>query len=139
MRTVRDVMQGDVELLRTSETVAEAAGVLAAQREDWLPLCQADGTLAGAVSHRDIVAEVVAKGRDPREVRLAELADPGDVVAIDVDVPLQVAVSLMCRHDRSRLPVVEGDRVVGLVTRRDAVGSLSFCPPWAEGTEEAGA
>ena len=75
MRTVRDVMQGDVEVLRTSETVAEAAGVLAAQREDWLPLCRADGSLAGAVSHRDIVAEVVAKGRDPREVRLAELAE----------------------------------------------------------------
>ncbi len=143
MRTVRDVMQGDVEVLRTSETVAEAAGVLAAQREDWLPLCRADGSLAGAVSHRDIVAEVVAKGRDPGEVRLAELADlvglagPHDVVAIDVDVPLQVAVSLMCRHDRSRLPVVEGDRVVGLVTRRDAVRSLSFCPPWTEGNEEA--
>ena len=61
------------------------------------------------------------------------------MLAIDVDVPLQVAVSLMCRHDRPRLPVDEGDRVVGLVTRRDAVRSLSFCPPWAEPwSEEAG-
>ena len=100
MRTVRDVMHGDVEVLRTSETVAEAACVLAAQREDWLPLCQADGSLAGAVSHRDIVAKVVAKGLDPSQVLLAELADPGDVLAIDVDVPVQEAVSLMCRHDR---------------------------------------
>ena len=66
MKTVRDVMRGDIEVLRTTETAADAACYLAAHPEDAVPLCLADGSLAGSVSSRDIVAKVVAKGLDPR-------------------------------------------------------------------------
>ena len=74
MRTIRDVMHGDVEVLRTTDTAADAACFLASHSDDTVPLCQSDGCLAGIVSNRDIVAQVVAKGRDPREVSLAEFA-----------------------------------------------------------------
>ncbi len=126
MRTVRDVMCEDIEVLRTTETVADAARYLAAHAEDSVPLCLSDGSLAGTVSHRDIVIKVVALGRDPREVTLDEFAEPADVLALDVDSPVQEAVSVMSRHDRSRLPVIEGHRVVGLVSQRDAVRSVAF-------------
>ena len=132
MRTVRDVMHGDVEVLRTTETVADAACFLAAHHEDSVPLCLGDGSLAGTVSSRDIVARVVAEGRDPREVRLAEFAEPSDVLALDVDLSVEEAVSIMCRRQRNRLPVIEGDRVVGFVTQRDAARSAVFRPPWDE-------
>jgi CBS domain-containing protein len=130
MRTVRDVMHGDIEVLRTTETVADAATYLAAHREDSVPLCLGDGSLAGTVSSRDIVARVVAKGRDPREVRLAEFAEPADVLALDVDLSVEEAVSIMCRRQRDRLPVIEGQRVVGFVTQRDAARSAAWRPPW---------
>ncbi len=82
MRTIRDVMSGDVDVLRTTDTAADAACFLASHGEDSAPLCQSDGSLAGTVSARDIVAQVVAKGRDPRQVSLAEFTDAaGDVVA----------------------------------------------------------
>ena len=132
MRTIRDVMLGDIQVLRTTETVADAATFLAAQAEDAVPLCLSDGSLAGMVSNRDIVVQVVAKGRDPAQVSLAEFAGPADVVALDVDVSLEEAVAVMCRHQRARLPVIEGDRVVGSVIQRDVVRSISFRPPWAE-------
>ena len=83
-----------------------------------MPLCLGDDSLAGMVSNRDIVAQVVAKGRDPTQVSLAEFVGAADVVALDVDVTLEEAVAVMCRHQRDRLPVIEGDRVVGFVTRR---------------------
>ena len=134
MKTIRDVMNEDVEVLRTTDTAADAACFLARQAEDSAPLCQSDGSLAGTVSARDIVTQVVAKGRDPREVSLAEFTGAaGDVVALDVDVPLQDAVAVMCRHHRSRLPVLQGQRVVGFVTQRDVARSISFQPPWADG------
>ena len=132
MRTVRDVMSWDIEVLRTTETAADAASYLATHHEDAVPLCLSDGSLAGTVSNRDIVAKVMAKGLDPREVSLAELAEPSDAVAIDADVTLQEAASIMCRHQRARLPVTEGDRVIGLVTQRDVARSLQFRPPWVE-------
>ena len=110
MRTIRDVMHGDIEVLRTTETAADAARFLAAHAEDAVPLCLSDGSLAGMVSNRAIVTQVVAKGRDPREVSLAEFAGDGDVVALDIDVSFEEAVAVMCRHHRARLPVIEGAR-----------------------------
>ena len=132
MRTVRDVMSGDIEVLRTTESVTEAACYLATHEEDAVPLCLSDGSLAGMVSARDIVAKVVAKGLDPREVTLAELAVPADALALDVGIPVEEAVAIMAHHQRARLPVTEGDRVVGLVTRRDMARSLAFIPPWGD-------
>lgn len=132
MKTIRDVMHGEMQVLRTTETAADAACYLATHGEDAVPLCRLDGSLAGMVSTRDIVAEVVAKGRDPRQVSLAEFATAADVVALDVDVPLDDAVAVMCRHGRARVPVLQGARVVGSVTRRDVARSISFQAPWAE-------
>jgi CBS domain-containing protein len=132
MRTVRDVMHGRVEVLRTTDTAADAACFLADHGEDSAPLCQSDGSLAGSVSNRDIVARVVAQGRDPRSVSLAEFTRvTDDVVALDVDGSLEDAVAVMCRHQRSRLPVLERERVVGFVSQRDVACSITFQPPWA--------
>jgi CBS domain-containing protein len=125
-------MSGHIEVLRTSETAADAASYLASHVEESVPLCLSDGSLAGTVSNRDIVSKVVAKGLDPREVRLEELAEPGDVIALDVDLTVEDAVAYMCRHHRSRLPVTDGNRVVGHVTQRDVARSVSFRPPWLE-------
>ena len=132
MRTVRDVMRKDIEVLRTTESAADAACFLAARSEESVPLCLSDESLAGSVCSRDIVAKVIAKGLDPREVPLSALAEPEDVLGLDVDAPLDEAVSVMCRHHRTRLPVLEGDRVVGLVSRRDIARSLTFRPIWDE-------
>jgi CBS domain-containing protein len=125
-------MSADIEVLRTTETAADAACYLATHNEDSVLLCLTDGSLAGTVTNRDIVTKVVAKGLDPREVTLAELAEPSDAVALDADVTLEDAVSIMCRHHRARLPVTERDRVIGLVTQRDVARSLQFRPPWAD-------
>jgi CBS domain-containing protein len=134
MRTVREVMSSDIEVLRTTETAADAASYLSVHDEEAVPLCLGDGSLAGSVSHRDIVTKVVAKGLDPREVQLAEFASSADAdtVAVDIDLSVEEAVTVMCRHHRARLPVLESDRVVGSLSRRDAARVLSFGPVWAD-------
>lgn len=132
MRTVQDVMSGEIEVLRTSETAADAACYLAAHTDESVPLCLSDGSLAGTVSLRDIVTRVVAKGRDPRDVQLDEFAEETDVLGLDVSVTVEDAVAFMCRHHRSRLPVTDGNRVIGLVTQRDAARSISFRPSWVD-------
>jgi CBS domain-containing protein len=132
MRTVRDVMSGNIEVLRTTETAADAASFLASHVDDSVPLCLSDGSLAGTVSNRDIVSKVVAKGLDPREVVLADLAESMDVPALDADLTVEDAASYMCREHRSRLPVTSGNRVIGLVTQRDIARSLSFRPSWTD-------
>ena len=130
MRTVREVMTRDIEVLRTTESAA--AAYLATHDDDAVLLCLADGSLAGSVSNRDIVAKVVAKGLDPTAVQLGSIAEPIDAVAVDIDVSVEDAVTVMCRHRRPRLPVVESARVVGSVNQRDVARALSFQSHWAE-------
>jgi CBS domain-containing protein len=125
-------MSGHIEVLRTSETAADAASYLASHVEESVPLCLSDGSLAGTVSNRDIVCKVVAKGLDPREIRLEDLAEPGDVLALEASVTVDDAVAYMSRHHRSRLPVTDGARVIGLVTQRDVARSVAFRPSWVE-------
>jgi CBS domain-containing protein len=132
MRSIRDVMCEDVEVLRTTDTAADAARFLSRHSDDAAPLCRKDGSLAGTISSRDIVSQVVAKDRDPREVSLSEFAGPADLVALDLQVSLEDAVALMCRHHRSRLLVLDDTRVVGFVTQRDIARSISFQVPWTD-------
>jgi CBS domain-containing protein len=132
MRTVRDVMSGDVEVLSTTETAVDAACYLATHSDDSVPLCLSDGSLAGMVSSRDIVAKVVAKGLDPREVKLAELAETSDALSLDADLSVEEAAAMMCQLNRAHLPVTDGTRVIGLVTQRDVTRSLQFRPPWVD-------
>ncbi len=132
MRTVRDVMCRDIETLRTTESAVDAACYLATHSDDSVPLCLSDGSLAGSVSSRDIVAKVVAKGLDPHEVQLAELAEPSDALALDADVSVEEAAAVMRHFERARLPVTEDNRVIGLVTQRDLSRSLLFRPPWVD-------
>ena len=131
MRTVRDMMRPEVEVLLGSESDAAAAGWLAGHDADTVALCGHDGTLTGSVSNRDIVTKVVAKGLDPAQVSLSEIADRDDVLAVDVDLPADDAVAVMCRHHRSRLPVTEGTRVIGLLVQRDLARTLAL-RPWTD-------
>jgi CBS domain-containing protein len=125
-------MSGDIEVLHTTESAADAAAFLAVHDEDSVPLCQSDGSLAGAVTGRDILAKVVAKGLDPRQIQLAELAEPFDAMSVDAESTVEDAVQLMARYHRTRLPVTEGNRVIGVVTRRDAARCLTFRPTWGD-------
>ena len=125
MRTVREVMRGDIEVLRTTETVADAASFLAAHREDSVPLCLGDGSLAGTVSNRDIVTRVVAKGRDPREVSAGRVRRARRRAgARRRRLGRRSGVHHVPAPRRDRLPVIEDDRVVGFVTQRDARSCL---------------
>jgi CBS domain-containing protein len=54
------------------------------------------------------------------------------VPALEASVTVEDAVAYMCRHHRTRLPVTEGNRVIGLVTQRDVARSVTFRPPWVE-------
>jgi CBS domain-containing protein len=125
-------MCGHIEVLRTTETVADAASYLASHVDEPVPLCLSDGSLAGTVSNRDIVSKVVAKGLDPRQVRLGEVAESGPVLSLEASVSVEDAVAYMCRHHRTRLPVTDGDRVIGLVTQRDVARSVAFRPTWVD-------
>jgi CBS domain-containing protein len=74
--------------------------------------------LAGIVTERDMTARVVAAGVDPDAGRVREIMTP-DPDALAPDNTASDAIRMMREHNYRHLPVVDGTRVVGMVSVRD--------------------
>src|SRR3954454_13587674 len=119
-KTIRDVMTPDPDFIETDATVRDAARKLADGDFGTLPVCGADGRLKGVVTDRDIVTDVIAQGKDPESTKVEELAT-GDqsTITIGADDSVEDALRTMEEHDVRRLPVIDGDKLVGIVSQAD--------------------
>ena len=77
-----------------------------------------EGRLIGMITDRDIVIRLVAEGRDTASATVAD-AHSGEPVTVEPDHDLDEALRLMARHQIRRLPVTEGDRLVGILAQAD--------------------
>jgi CBS domain-containing protein len=68
------------------------------------------------VTRKTLVREVVATGRDPRETRVGEIAEE-PYYTLDSELDLEEAFRFLEEHDAERVPVVEGGRLVGVLSR----------------------
>jgi CBS domain-containing protein len=75
-----------------------------------------DGRLVGVVTRKTLVREVVAAGRDPRTTPLGEIAEP-PIFTLQADMDLDDAYRELENRDLERVPVVDGERLVGVVAR----------------------
>src|SRR3954466_14039190 len=74
------------------------------------------GRFVGVVTRKTLVAEVVAEGRDPRTTPIGELAERASWT-IEPEVPLDEAFGLLDEWDAERVPVVDGGKLVGVLSR----------------------
>jgi CBS domain-containing protein len=120
MITARDIMSAGADYLSNDATVAEAARRLADATEGAVPVCDAEGRLCGMVTDRDLVVEVAAAGKLSGETRLIDLIR-GELVTIAADDSVDDAIATMREHQARRLPVVDGKKLVGMLTQADVV------------------
>jgi CBS domain-containing protein len=116
-RPVRDFLGKDV-LLKASpeETVRDAAIGMAAHHGSAVLVCQGD-TLVGIFTERDLVARVVALGRDIDTPLVEVMTANPDV--IDAGAPVMAAIRQMNEQGYRHLPVIENDRVLGILSAHD--------------------
>jgi CBS domain-containing protein len=93
-----------------------------------------DGQLAGVITRTTLVREVVAAGRDPRDTRLRDIAEPPRFT-IDADMPVDDAFQLLEEHDLERVPVVDDGQLVGVLSRSVLQRRLAEDEPPGEVTE----
>jgi CBS domain-containing protein len=113
-----------VEYAEDTDSIANVAQRLAVADVGALPVCDKDGLLKGIVTDRDIVVRVVAQGLDTVQTKAGLLADQSRVVAVGVDDDVHEVVHVMKANKVRRLPVLEGDRVVGMVSQADLARSV---------------
>ena len=141
MKIVRDVMTRPVLSVQPETPLREVARILVEHRISGVPVVDATGRVLGVVSEGDLLM----KGRDPDAVHhrplarifgeseetrqlmaKAEARTAGDAmtapaITIDASKPVNVAATMMVERRVNRLPVTDGDRLVGIVTRADVV------------------
>jgi CBS domain-containing protein len=117
MGVIADLMKTDLVTATTDETVAHAAYSMARNGVGAVLVIEGE-KLAGVLSERDVMARVVAEGRDPTSTRVAEVAT-ADVITADVDVSLRECASLLQSRGIRHLPIVKQGKPVGILSTRD--------------------
>ena len=127
MTTAREIMTPDVTCIGEKENLAEAARKMADLDVGSLPICGDDNRLKGMITDRDIVVKVVAKDRNPADVRAGELAQ-GKPITIGADDDTTELLHTMAEHRVRRLPVIDGHNLVGMVAVADVARALPDRP-----------
>jgi CBS domain-containing protein len=105
-------------------SAAEAAKQMADQDVGAIPVCSTEGRLTGVVTDRDLAVHVVAQGLDPRSTTIGDIVGRSEVVTIGADDSLEETIRTMKDHAVRRLPVIDGDRVVGMVSQADVARAM---------------
>lgn len=107
----------DVVTIEPGTGVVDAAKQMIQQEKGPLPIVEG-GRPVGIVTDRDIVAHVVAESRDPSSTTVDDIASH-ELVTIGPDQDVDEARGLMAQHELDRILVVEGDRLVGIISEAD--------------------
>jgi CBS domain-containing protein len=112
------------EYIDFEASLKDAAKRLASADIGAVPVCSAEGHLQGMVTDRDIVVKAIAAGKDPASTKVGDIADQQEVVTIGADDSVDEAIETMKRHRVRRLPVIDGTKLVGMVSQADIARAL---------------
>ncbi|MET8894267.1 CBS domain-containing protein [Streptomyces albogriseolus] len=114
---VRDIMTAAPVTVGPHTSVAQAARLMR-DHDLGAVLVADDGRLRGLVTDRDLVVRSVAEGVDPEETTVVRACSE-DLVTVRPDDELDLAVRLMREHAVRRVPVVDGEHAVGVLSLGD--------------------
>jgi CBS domain-containing protein len=117
MPQVRDQMVASVVTIAPGTGVVDAAKRMIEQEKGPLPIVEGERPVA-ILTDRDIIAHVVAEGKDPSTMRVEDIASQ-ELVTIGPDQDINEARRLMDEHELDRILVVEDDRLVGIISEAD--------------------
>jgi CBS domain-containing protein len=112
---VRDAMVPEPFALDAADSAQSAGEALARPEVRAVFVCD-DGRLTGVVTRKTLVREVVARGLDPTKTTLGSFAEAPNAT-IESSQALSDAFAFLEEHDYERVPVVEDEKLVGVLSR----------------------
>lgn len=112
---VRDAMLPDPKVLSGAASAQEAGEHLSRPEVRAVLVCDG-GRLAGVITRKTLVREVVAAGRDPRSTSAAEIAEE-PIFTLEAEASLEEAFAALEERDLERVPVTDAGRLVGVLSR----------------------
>lgn len=117
---ITQYIQHNVETLDENGSVMDAARLMCDKFIGSVVVTGAWG-IRGIFSERDLMIEVVAKGRDPAATKLCEVMESAFVAKVAADATAEACLQLMREHRCRHLLVFNGEEFEGIVSLRDLV------------------
>ncbi|MEA3254889.1 MAG: CBS domain-containing protein [Candidatus Altiarchaeota archaeon] len=115
---VRDIMIKDIQMIDKGDTVADAMKKMLDRRVTSLIVETGGVDGYGIITRKDILTKVIAEDKDPGKVGVKDImSEPLQTVSPDEDI--RGVASLMDRSGIRRFPVMDGGRLVGLISSSD--------------------
>jgi len=115
---VREVMNKNVMTVKPDVTLRKAAEAMSNYHIGSLVVLE-NNKLVGILTERNVLV-AVADGKDP-ELTTVEEVMTKKVITISPDKVIEDAVALMTEHRIKKLPVVDGEKLVGIITASDII------------------
>ncbi|HYT57292.1 MAG TPA: CBS domain-containing protein [Verrucomicrobiae bacterium] len=113
----RDIMTKDIITVSPKTTVRNLALILIKNRISGAPVAGKNGKIVGVVSEADIVTK---KGKDVKSIMSKK------VISVMEETTVEEIAQLMTTHVVKRLPVMNGEKIVGIVSRADIVSAIAL-------------
>lgn len=121
---VKDIMTDDLAVISPDATVIEAAQLMQKHDVGAVPVCEGTN-IVGLVTDRDIVVRNIAHGKDPNHTPVRDVMTT-EVKSISPETNISQAAEIMATQQIRRLPVIEDDRLVGMLSLGDLATKAKF-------------
>lgn len=126
MSSVRDLLrtkEKGVWTTKTDSLVYDAIQLMVDENVGALVVTSDDNHVLGIVTERDLVRKLLLKGHSPHETRIEEIMSRR-ALCVTPEHNVDACMALMAENQIRHLPVVENERLVGLVSVRDVVRTI---------------
>lgn len=117
---IKEAMNTDVETIRPDASVRKAAEIMSKHQIGSLVVISGSGNVIGIITERDIINDVVATPLIPEQTKVEEVMTK-EVITISPDKSLEEAADIMIEKKIRKLPVIEGKKLVGIITASDLI------------------
>ena len=122
MKTAKDLMTSHAECLAPDETLVDAARMFSKYDVGSMPVVD-DGSLVGVITDRDIIIEGVSKNLDLSDTKISKIMSK-NVITVEVTDDARAVAQVLADNQIRRVPVMDGHRVVGVVSQADVALEL---------------
>lgn len=115
---VKDCMCNQVEYVTPSNTVHDCATIMYNKRIGCVPICNNSKNVVGLVTDRDIILRCVACNKNPNTTPVSEIMTC-EVCCCNSEDDIQKAQDLMSKNQVKRIPIIENEKLIGMLTLGD--------------------
>ncbi len=135
---IKDIMNPSPVIINKKASVLDATKEMKSEKVGSIIIVE-NGKPIGVLTESDILRKIVAEEKDPSKICVEEVMSK-PIITISPDASIEEAVRIMGKHKIRRLPVVDKDKLVGMVTEKDIMQFspllLDILEEWAEITKE---